>query len=113
MAAMNNTPQTLRSALSERVVVADGAMGTMLQAANAGQGPSLDDYQGHDGCNEILNISRVDIVRSVHEAYLDVGVDCVETNTFGANFANLAEYGIEDPHRGAGRGWRTHRPRGR
>jgi 5-methyltetrahydrofolate--homocysteine methyltransferase len=96
MAAMSNTPQALRSALSERVVVADGAMGTMLQAANEGQGPSLDDYQGHDGCNEILNLSRVDIVRSVHEAYLDVGVDCVETNTFGANFANLAEYGIED-----------------
>jgi 5-methyltetrahydrofolate--homocysteine methyltransferase len=93
---MSNTPETLRSALSERVVVADGAMGTMLQAANGGQGPSLDDYEGHDGCNEILNLSRVDIVRSVHEAYLDAGVDCVETNTFGANFANLAEYGIED-----------------
>ena len=71
-------------------------MGTMLQAANGGKGPSLDDYQGHEGCNEILSVSRADIVRSVHEAYLDVGVDCVETNTFGANFANLAEYGIED-----------------
>ncbi|MDQ1665298.1 MAG: 5-methyltetrahydrofolate--homocysteine methyltransferase [Actinomycetota bacterium] len=93
---MSNTPETLRSALAERVVVADGAMGTMLQAANDGQGPSLDDYEGHDGCNEILNVSRPDIVRSVHEAYFDVGVDCVETNTFGANFANLAEYGIED-----------------
>jgi 5-methyltetrahydrofolate--homocysteine methyltransferase len=93
---MTNTPETLRSALSERVVVADGAMGTMLQAANGGQGPSLDDYEGHEGCNEILNISRPDIVRSVHEAYFDVGVDCVETNTFGANLANLAEYGIED-----------------
>jgi 5-methyltetrahydrofolate--homocysteine methyltransferase len=93
---MTNTPETLRSALSERVLVADGAMGTMLQAANDGQGPSLDDYEGHEGCNEILNLSRVDIVRSVHESYFDVGVDCVETNTFGANLANLAEYGIED-----------------
>jgi 5-methyltetrahydrofolate--homocysteine methyltransferase len=93
---MTNTPETLRSALSERVLVADGAMGTMLQAANEGKGPSLDDYEGHEGCNEILNLSRVDIVRSVHEAYLDVGVDLIETNTFGANFANLAEYGIED-----------------
>jgi 5-methyltetrahydrofolate--homocysteine methyltransferase len=96
MAAMSNTPEALRSALAERVLVADGAMGTMLQAANEGKGPSLDDYEGHEGCNEILNLSRVDIVRSVHEAYLDVGVDLIETNTFGANFANLAEYGIED-----------------
>jgi 5-methyltetrahydrofolate--homocysteine methyltransferase len=82
----------LRAALAERVVVADGAMGTMLQ----GQDPSLDDFQGHEGCNEILNVSRPDIVRLVHEEYLGVGVDCIETNTFGANFANLAEYGIED-----------------
>ncbi|MGZ4589350.1 MAG: methionine synthase [Actinomycetes bacterium] len=89
---MTNTPETLRSALSQRVLVADGAMGTMLQAANGGQGPSMDDYEGHEGCNEILNLSRPDVVRSVHEAYFDVGVDCVETNTFGAN---LAEYGIE------------------
>jgi 5-methyltetrahydrofolate--homocysteine methyltransferase len=82
----------LRNALATRVVIADGAMGTMLQAAN----PSLDDFQQHEGCNEILNITRPDIVRSVHDAYLDAGVDAIETNTFGANWANLAEYGIED-----------------
>ena len=67
-------------------------MGTMLQAAD----PSLEDFQGHEGCNEILNVSRPDIVKSVHEKYLEVGVDAIETNTFGANWANLAEYGIED-----------------
>ena len=67
-------------------------MGTMLQA----QDPSLEDFQGHEGCNEILNVSRPDIVRSVHQKYLEVGVDAIETNTFGANWANLAEYGIED-----------------
>ncbi|RJK93894.1 methionine synthase [Vallicoccus soli] len=66
-------------------------MGTMLQA----QEPSLDDFEGHEGCNEVLNTTRPDIVRSVHEAYFRVGVDAVETNTFGANLANLAEYGIE------------------
>ncbi|MDQ1586103.1 MAG: 5-methyltetrahydrofolate--homocysteine methyltransferase [Actinomycetota bacterium] len=89
---MPNTSEQLRSALTERVLVADGAMGTMLQA----QDPTMDDFQGHEGCNEILNVSRPDIVRAVHEAYFDVGVDLVETNTFGANLANLAEYGIED-----------------
>ncbi|MEP6761566.1 MAG: homocysteine S-methyltransferase family protein, partial [Sporichthyaceae bacterium] len=89
---MSNTPELLRTTLSQRVLVADGAMGTMLQA----QDPTMDDFQGHEGCNEILNISRPDIVRAVHEAYFDAGVDLVETNTFGANLANLAEYGIED-----------------
>jgi len=82
----------LRRTLALRTIVADGAMGTMLQAAN----PSLEDFRGLEGCNEILNVSRPDIVKAVHREYLDVGVDAIETNTFGANFANLAEYEIED-----------------
>ncbi|MEU7149055.1 methionine synthase [Streptomyces sp. NPDC045470] len=82
----------LREALASRVVVADGAMGTMLQA----QDPSMEDFQQLEGCNEILNITRPDIVRSVHEEYFAVGVDCVETNTFGANHAALAEYDIPE-----------------
>ncbi|MEU2429810.1 methionine synthase [Streptomyces sp. NPDC007861] len=82
----------LREALATRVVVADGAMGTMLQA----QDPTLEDFQNLEGCNEILNVTRPDIVRSVHEAYFEVGVDCVETNTFGANFAALGEYDIAE-----------------
>ncbi|MEU6574603.1 methionine synthase [Streptomyces sp. NPDC046805] len=82
----------LREALATRVVVADGAMGTMLQD----QEPTLEDFQQLEGCNEILNLTRPDIVRSVHEAYFAVGVDCVETNTFGANHAAMAEYDIAD-----------------
>ncbi|AWN26362.1 MULTISPECIES: methionine synthase [unclassified Streptomyces] len=96
----SNTPSSdstsriasFREALASRVVVADGAMGTMLQA----QDPSMEDFQQLEGCNEILNITRPDIVRSVHEEYFAVGVDCVETNTFGANFAALAEYDIPE-----------------
>ena len=84
------TRPDLLTALRERVVVADGAMGTMLQA----QDPTLEDFEGHEGCNEVLNVTRPDVVRAVHEAYLAVGCDAVETNTFGANLA-LAEYGIE------------------
>ncbi|GHF80096.1 methionine synthase [Streptomyces thermodiastaticus] len=80
----------LREALATRVVVADGAMGTMLQA----QEPTLEDFQQLEGCNEVLNITRPDIVRSVHEAYFAAGVDCVETNTFGANHTATAEYEI-------------------
>ncbi len=80
------------AALAQKVIVADGAMGTMLQD----QDPSLDDFAGLEGCNEILNVTRPDIVRAVHRAYLEVGVDAIETNTFGANWANLAEYDIAD-----------------
>jgi 5-methyltetrahydrofolate--homocysteine methyltransferase len=80
------------AALAERVVVGDGAMGTMLQE----HAPTLDDYQQLEGCNEILNVSRPDMIRAIHDAYLDVGIDCVETNTFGANWSNLSDYGIED-----------------
>ena len=78
--------------LSERVVIADGAMGTMLQAADL----VLDDFDGLDGCNEILNDTRPDVVRHIHRAYFEAGADAVETNTFGANLPNLAEYDIAD-----------------
>jgi len=81
----------LRAALAQRVVVADGAMGTMLQASPA----TLGDFDGHEGCNEILNLTRPDIVRSIHDAYLEAGVDCITTNTFGANLGNLGEYGLQ------------------
>jgi 5-methyltetrahydrofolate--homocysteine methyltransferase len=82
----------LLNALRERVVVADGAMGTMLQAHDLG----LEDFQGHEGCNEILNVTRPDVVRSVHDAYFEVGCDAVETNTFGSNWAALNEYDIPE-----------------
>ncbi|MFF0475712.1 methionine synthase [Streptomyces sp. NPDC004284] len=87
-----NRAASLREALASRVVVADGAMGTMLQA----QDPTLEDFQNLEGCNEILNVTRPDIVRSVHEAYFEVGVDCVETNTFGSNHSAAGEYEIAD-----------------
>jgi 5-methyltetrahydrofolate--homocysteine methyltransferase len=67
-------------------------MGTMLHAAD----PTMDDYQGHEGCVEILNVSRPEVVRGIHDAYLAAGADCVETNTFGANLSALNEYGIAD-----------------
>ena len=91
-ALKSKAPSSLRTTLAERVVIADGAMGTMLQAAN----PTLDDFQGFEGCNEILNITRPELVAEIHRQYFSVGVDAVETNTFGANLANLGEYGISD-----------------
>ncbi len=84
--------QSLRTALSERVVIADGAMGVMLQ----GSPVTLDDFDGYEGCNEILNVTRPDVVRSIHDDYLAAGSDCITTNTFGANLSNLGEYDIPD-----------------
>ncbi len=92
MPTVTTGAETLREALATRVVVADGAMGTMLQSHD----PSMEDFQQLEGCNEVLNATRPDIVRSVHDAYLAAGVDCVETNTFGANHTALAEYDIAD-----------------
>ena len=82
----------LRSALAARVVIADGAMGTMIQASDA----TLADFEGHEGCNEVLNVTRPDIIVGIHRAYLATGADCITTNTFGTNLANLGEYGISE-----------------
>jgi 5-methyltetrahydrofolate--homocysteine methyltransferase len=84
--------QDLRTALAARVLVADGGMGTMLQ----GYDLSLGDFEGLEGCNEILNVTRPEVVTAIHTAYFEAGADCVETNTFGANLSALAEYEAAD-----------------
>ncbi len=78
----------------ERVVVYDGAFGTYVQE----QGLGPDDFGGSDleGCNEMLVLSRPDVIAGMHEAFFSVGVDVVETATFGAFAVPLAEYGIAD-----------------
>ncbi|HBA60177.1 MAG TPA: hypothetical protein DCZ92_05065, partial [Elusimicrobia bacterium] len=68
----------------------DGAMGTYLQTLDIKEA----DYAGHEGLNEILSVSRPEIVTRIHEDYLAAGADFIETNTFGANAAVLAEYGL-------------------
>ncbi len=90
---MTTAAPDLLETLTRRVVVADGAMGTMLQAYDL---TVEGDFQGHEGCNEVLNTTRPDVVRAIHDAYFAVGSDAVETNTFGSNFSALAEYGIAD-----------------
>ncbi|HET8668481.1 MAG TPA: homocysteine S-methyltransferase family protein, partial [Terriglobales bacterium] len=79
------------NAVKERVVIYDGAMGTQIQQRQ----PSIDDFWGNEGCNEILVLSRPDIIRDIHAAYFVSGADAVETNTFGATRVVLAEYGLE------------------
>ncbi|HEY5652739.1 MAG TPA: methionine synthase [Acidimicrobiia bacterium] len=81
-------------AVRRRVVVFDGGAGTTFQRA----GLTADDYgePDLDGCHEVLNVTRPDVVAAFHSAFLDVGCDVVETNTFGAFGVPLAEYGIAD-----------------
>ncbi|MGF9799010.1 methionine synthase [Brevibacillus agri] len=85
---------TFREQLSRKILILDGAMGTMLQQANL----TADDFGGeaYDGCNELLNLTRPDVIRSIHEKYLEAGADIVETNTFGATSVVLAEYDVAD-----------------
>ncbi len=91
---MSDESNNIISLLQKRILVMDGAMGTMIQA----QDPQAADFGGeaYEGCNEILNITRPDIIQSVHETYYAAGADIVETNTFGGTALVLAEYGLED-----------------
>ncbi|PYN58989.1 MAG: methionine synthase [Candidatus Rokuibacteriota bacterium] len=84
----------LRDALTRRILVLDGAMGTMLQAA----GLTAADFGGphYEGCNEHLNLTRPDVVRWIHAAYLEAGADLVSTNTFGCAPYVLGEYGLAE-----------------
>jgi len=82
------------AAARERILVLDGAMGTMIQARNL----SAEDFGGAalEGCNENLNLTRPDVIRGIHEAYLEAGADLISTNSFGCAPYVLAEYGLAD-----------------
>src|SRR3954470_8223179 len=81
-------------AARERVVIYDGAFGTYVQQCDLGP----DDFGGTEleGCNEQLVLSRPDVIAAMHEDFLSLGVDAIETATFGAFSVVLAEYGIAD-----------------
>ncbi len=81
-------------AVTNRVVIYDGAMGTSLQEANL----TADDFGSDEleGCNELLSVTRPDVIAAVHASFLDVGVDVVETNSFGGFSVPLSEYGLQD-----------------
>jgi len=90
-----------RDALAARILVIDGAMGTMIQHA----APVADDFHGErfrdhqlplQGCNDLLTLTRPDLIRAIHRAYLDAGAEILETNTFNANAVSMADYGLED-----------------
>jgi 5-methyltetrahydrofolate--homocysteine methyltransferase len=83
-----------REQLKRKILILDGAMGTLIQQ----QDLSAEDFGGeaYEGCNEMLTLTRPDVIRKIHEAYLDAGADIIETNTFGATSIVLAEYDLQD-----------------
>ncbi len=97
---MKRTEQ-LREQLARRILVLDGAMGTMIQQYHLGE----KDYRGGrfaswpqdlQGNNDLLVLTRPDVIRAIHKAYLEAGADLIETNTFNANRISQADYGMQD-----------------
>ena len=97
----DNRTSLLYAELAERILVLDGAMGTMIQTFK----PEEKDFKGEKfaehsvllkGNNDVLNITRPDIIRNIHAQYLEAGADIIETNTFSANIVSQREYGLED-----------------
>ncbi|WP_141501325.1 methionine synthase [Paenibacillus luteus] len=88
---------TIQQMLQERILILDGAMGTMIQQADLNE----DDFGGPelDGCNEMLVLTRPDVIQLIHEQYLEAGADILETNTFGATSVVLADYDIPEKAR--------------
>lgn len=79
-------------AMSERVLVWDGAMGTMIMESSVRE----EDFEGNEGCNELLCATRPDIIAEIHAAYYEAGADVVETNSFGSTALVLAEYELQE-----------------
>ena len=85
--------QALKDILEQRVLVLDGAMGTMIHAAPL----SVEtDYLGRENCPEILNVTRPDVIQDIHRQYLEAGADIIETNTFGGAPIALADNKLDD-----------------
>src|SRR3972149_1638240 len=97
---MNNTLQRLRNILQKRILVLDGAMGTMIQHHKLTErdfrGERYKDHS-HDlkGNNDLLNITQPEIIKGIHRAYLEAGADIIETNTFSANAISQSDYKLE------------------
>ncbi|MFB5758881.1 methionine synthase [Paenibacillus medicaginis] len=89
--------ESLQLAIQQRILILDGAMGTMIQQEDL----TAADFGGEEleGCNEMLVLTRPDVIQRIHELYLEAGADLIETNTFGATSVVLAEYDIADKAR--------------
>ena len=95
-----STKQNLEVLLAQRILILDGAMGTMIQA----QGLADEDFGGSEfaghgrdlkGCNDLLSITQPQVIEQIHDGFLEAGADLIETNTFNATSISMADYGME------------------
>ena len=96
-----NRKEQLQEQLARRILILDGAMGTMIQQYRLGEpdfrGPRFADWpRDLQGNNDLLVLTQPDVIRAIHLAYLEAGADLIETNTFNANRISQADYGMED-----------------
>lgn len=98
---MDKNNRNIRISLGERILVLDGGFGTQVQGFGLGE----DDFRGEEfrrwnsplaGCNDILVLTRPDVIQKIHEAYLEAGADIISTDTFNATSVSLADYGLEE-----------------
>src|SRR5205085_701787 len=93
--------ERLKQLLRQRIVIIDGAMGTMIQQHKldeaAFRGARFKDF-AHDlkGNNDLLSLTQPQIIQQIHRQYLDAGADIIETNTFNSNSVSLADYKLEE-----------------
>src|ERR1700716_3803513 len=93
MSNSDTRQQALLDALATRILVLDGAMGTMIHQVPL----SIEtDFLGRENCPEILVVTRPELIRNIHRAYLQAGADIVETDTFGGTEIVLAEFNLQD-----------------
>lgn len=85
-------PKSFLDLCKEKIVFFDGAMGTSIQTYQL----TLDDFEGKDGCNEILVKTKPEIIKEIHSSFLKAGCDVIETNSFGSSSIVLAEYDIKE-----------------
>ncbi len=95
-----NAAATLERLLAARILVLDGAMGSLIQSYRLGEadfrgGAFRDHPSDLAGCNDVLSLTRPDVIEEIHRQYLDAGADIVETNSFTATSISLADYGLE------------------
>ena len=101
LVAEPTTREMLDDQLAQRILVLDGAMGTMVMAA----GPTEADYRGQrfkdhaidlKNANDVLVLTQPELIESIHREYLDAGADIIETDTFNANVISLEEFGLDE-----------------
>ncbi|MFZ0428670.1 MAG: methionine synthase, partial [Acidobacteriota bacterium] len=98
---MKSATEQLKTALAERILLLDGAMGSMIQTFRLSEGDFRGErFEKHDrdlkGNNDLLSLTRPDVIEEIHRQYLEAGADIIETNTFSATAISQADYALED-----------------